>query len=57
MAKIEWPPCYGCGKPCLYVYCVDCQKAGKSKCPHGRRPHECNDCMVESDRAHDEKRA
>ncbi len=48
--------CAGCGKRlddnCLSVFCRECLVL----CPHGQRPADCNDCMVESDFLYDQAR-
>ena len=51
-------PCARCGNPMgqehPYAWCDWCCKNGT--CVHGNRPHECNECMIQSDRAYDEAR-
>lgn len=47
--------CERCKKPVdaewMYAWCEGCGKTGT--CHHGNRPHECNQCMMESDAAYD----
>tara|TARA_R110002167_G_scaffold65480_2_gene185303 strand:+ start:9584 stop:10015 length:432 start_codon:yes stop_codon:yes gene_type:complete len=46
----------GCGSICPidwpYDWCRDCGET--AHCRHGQRPHECDDCGVESDRLYEE---
>jgi len=37
-----------------YAWCHQCGEVGV--CHHGNRPHDCNDCMIESDLAFDSQR-
>lgn len=47
--------CDRCHKPVPkdweYGWCKDCGENGT--CGHGNKPHECNECMIESDIAYD----
>ena len=36
-----------------YGWCKECQD---KTCRHGQLPHECNECMIESDHAFDANR-
>lgn len=50
--------CDNCGKPIAspyweYGWCEECQN---KNCRHGNPPHDCNECMVESDLAYDARR-
>jgi hypothetical protein len=51
----DWPMqlCDRCGQPndTDYAWCYSCQESGT--CHHGNKPHECNQCMIESDIAYD----
>lgn len=50
--------CERCGQPMPpdwdYAWCKACGETGT--CRHGNRPHECNDCFIESDIAFDARR-
>ena len=50
--------CQKCGEPMDADWRYSwCQKCGSDEtCRHGRRPVECNECMVDSDRAYDASR-
>lgn len=51
--------CERCNKPVPvewdYAWCKECGESGT--CHHDKKPHECNECMIESDMAFDAMRS
>lgn len=46
--------CAICQELSEYVYCAKC--AGDARCPHGKKPEDCDSCALAGDIAYDEQK-